>query len=233
MIKQLQTIGLSKEEAKIYLAVLALGKCNLPELCEQSDYDKNVVEQQINNLKQKGLLKIELENKRLMFVAEKPNKLFDLTELKQKEKISVMPRLDFITKEMLESPNVCFLNSDKIINLWNQEIKKEKTNEVFFMGRGVWFKKLFSKKLEGFLIKVNFLCLDKQDYNNTKVNFNKLEKRSLLLPGFKLSLGFLDGRIFCFKSGKNERSFIIDDRVLASGMKAVFFLLWEQAEKIS
>ena len=79
-IEALQNIGLSEKEAKVYLALLQLGRTSAYAVAEKSGLKKPTAYVILGELMHKGLaLKIP-RNKKQLFIAKQPDEFFALVE---------------------------------------------------------------------------------------------------------------------------------------------------------
>src|SRR3989344_3206057 len=89
-INQLKTLGLSENEAKVYLAMLELGPASVMEISQKSGINRPTAYVQIESLKKLGLVSTQTKGKKQLFIAESPDQLeFVLdrqaSELKRKQ----------------------------------------------------------------------------------------------------------------------------------------------------
>jgi sugar-specific transcriptional regulator TrmB len=88
--------GLSEYEALVYLASLSLGPSTVNEIAKHSGVKRTTVYPVIENLKQKGIMNIEVKGFKKFFVAESPDKLERIIEQKKDRLKSMIPELTAI-----------------------------------------------------------------------------------------------------------------------------------------
>ena len=76
----LKEIGLSEEEALVYLATLSLGVTSVLKIARDTAIKRTTVYGIIESLKEKGLIRIELKGLKQFYAAENPEKLETLLE---------------------------------------------------------------------------------------------------------------------------------------------------------
>src|SRR3989344_9484889 len=86
MIKELQDIGLSEKEAKIYSAALELGAATADQLAKHSKIVRSTTYVQLESLMEKGLMSTYEQGKKTFFAPESPE-LLKRFLAKQKENI--------------------------------------------------------------------------------------------------------------------------------------------------
>ncbi len=89
MLSQLQQLGLYEDEAKVYLAVLELGKAYASSVAKHAKVHRVTTYHTLDNLVKKGLISVSEEHKTKVYQAESPDKIVK----KQAEKLQVAERL--------------------------------------------------------------------------------------------------------------------------------------------
>lgn len=93
MEKILSDLGLSRNESKIYLALLKFGSMQLKDITKTTGlYRQNVLES-LDKLAAKGLISIGMIGKRKTYSAVDPNRLKVLVEEKEKKLETILPEL--------------------------------------------------------------------------------------------------------------------------------------------
>ena len=80
ILNQLTELGLSQNEAKVYLALLKLGTSTTGPLIKESGLYRVILYDTLEKLIQRGLVTFSLKKNRRNFEAEDPNKLIELVE---------------------------------------------------------------------------------------------------------------------------------------------------------
>lgn len=73
-------LGLTENEAKVYLAALTLGPTTILKLAQAAETKRTTVYSVVESLKMKGLITIEVKGFKKLFVAESPEKLETILE---------------------------------------------------------------------------------------------------------------------------------------------------------
>lgn len=87
----LDKIGLSKNEASVYLAALSLGSATIQKIAHEADVKRTTTYSVIDSLKAKGLMKIEQKGLKQFFVPENPEKLESILDERKKKLIEALP----------------------------------------------------------------------------------------------------------------------------------------------
>ncbi|MGB0757500.1 MAG: TrmB family transcriptional regulator [Patescibacteria group bacterium] len=89
----LQDLGLTENEARVYVAMLSLGPTTALELSKQSQVKRTTVYLALESLKEKGLVRIEIKGLKRVFVAESPERLELMLDIKKQTLTQSLPDL--------------------------------------------------------------------------------------------------------------------------------------------
>ena len=186
----LERLGLNKNEAKVYLALLYKGQATAAELVKSVGVHRNIVYDNLEKLMDKGLVSSVTDNKRI-FIAQKPSAIVEFLESK---KASVDKEID-IAKNMIPDINKLLAshNTKQEVNLFRgigglkkvlAECVQAKqswcigiTNDsVRVLGETYW-KNYNVKKKE---TKTNEKLLWNADYKNTVIVKNPRSEHRIL-----------------------------------------------------
>ena len=92
-INALIDLGLNEHEARVYLAILALGLASVARIAQSADVKRTTVYSVIELLKRKGLISVEMHGWKEFFVAASPDKLEAMLELKKNNFKKVFPEI--------------------------------------------------------------------------------------------------------------------------------------------
>ena len=135
MIKNLQKIGLSEKEAKIYLAILELGPSKIPDIAKKAKIKRTTVYVVVESLIQKGLVSYFKSKNTKKFVAEEPRKLSFILKERQDALKQIMPQLQALVKNLAEiRPEVRFYEGrEGCLSILEQTLDKPHS-EVMYIG---------------------------------------------------------------------------------------------------
>ena len=80
MLEQLKNIGLSDNEAKVYLAMLELGPSSVVDIARKAEINRPTAYVQIEFLKKRGLVSTQTKGKKQLYIAESPEHLGGLLD---------------------------------------------------------------------------------------------------------------------------------------------------------
>ncbi len=92
--KTLIDIGLSPSEASVYLAALSLGPTTILKLARTAEMKRTTVYRVVDELQQRGLMKIELAGLKQLYTAEDPKRLDSVLKSREKEFSAKLPEFE-------------------------------------------------------------------------------------------------------------------------------------------
>jgi HTH-type transcriptional regulator, sugar sensing transcriptional regulator len=107
-IENLIEVGLASKEARIYLAVLHLGKATIADVAKKSKVKRMTVYQHIDDLLQKNLVHKTAQGKRIFYVAESPEKIGKILDRKKKHFEKILPDLKSVFARSSHKPQIRF-----------------------------------------------------------------------------------------------------------------------------
>jgi len=94
----LEGLGLTRNEAIIYLTLLDLGKSHIGQITEKTRMHRRTIYDCLERLKDRGLVSFIIEGKIRFFIATNPNKLREIIKEKQTKIEEILPKLFEISK---------------------------------------------------------------------------------------------------------------------------------------
>jgi len=243
MISQLKSLGLSDNEAKVYMAMLELGPATVLEISAKAGVNRPTTYVQIESLKKVGLVSTQIKGKKQIFIAESPEHLEFIierqkTELenKKEELQKFLPELTNLFNLSDSKPQVRYFEEKEGLLKMHAELLKSKTDEVVSFASTDGLLKIFpdypktlSLKRVKMGIKSRLIytnigepVLKKHDDNmlrETKyVSPDKFPfKSDVAIYGDNISISALEGKVV---------GVIITHKELADSFRALFNLLW-------
>jgi len=178
--KTLEQIGLSKSEAKIYLASLSLGPGTVINIGQKSGLTRQMVYTLLPALAEKGLIKEITINKKTLYQALPPERLKDEVEVISKKIDSLIPLLKSKQAENSAVPTITVYENPLAMREWYKNYMNEarKDEELLVWSQG---------KLQ------NWYSMD-TDFYDRYLNFSEKVgiKTYVLLPDTFESLKYQD-----------------------------------------
>ena len=136
--KELQALGLSEKEAKVYLAALELGPDTVQNIAKKAGINRPTAYLQIESLKQKGIISEVEKDSKVLIMAESPERLSSLLntyekelEFKKKELERILPNLSELFTGTGEKPKVKFYEGRGGIRAIEEDFLKTKSKEIY------------------------------------------------------------------------------------------------------
>ena len=140
MLKELQDIGLSEKEARVYRASLELGKTTAEKLATAAKVNRSTTYVQIEALMKMGLMSTYEEGKKTYFVPESPAYLKKLLDTKRQEISAreqdlnaLLPELTHLFEGAGERPVVRFYTGKEGVATMRDEILKAKNKQILVL----------------------------------------------------------------------------------------------------
>lgn len=137
MLEYLKNIGLSDNEANVYLAMLELGPATAIDISRKSGVNRPTTYAQIESLKKKGLISTQMKGKKQLFIVESPVRLEFLldseiknVEQKREELSKVLPDLEKLYLSTGSRPQVRFFEGKEGLRIMQDIFLKSGEKEV-------------------------------------------------------------------------------------------------------
>jgi len=96
LIKEVESIGLSEKEARVYLAVLEMGQASVQDIGKKADVNRATTYVILDSLMKKGMIATFGEGKKSVFIAEAPHGLNNIIREQEEEIEKRDARLDIL-----------------------------------------------------------------------------------------------------------------------------------------
>lgn len=249
MLEELKKIGLSENEAKIYLALLELGSSTVQKIGEKAGTKRPTAYVQLESLMNQGLVTTFEKGKKTLFRAEDPEYLKKVIE-KNKKRITeeehaldaVLPGLEKLFLAAGERPRVRFFEGIEGLRTMQKEclrVDKNSRLEVIYSRDDLL--KLLPANLEDYTKKrVARNIRSRMIYTSSKGSELKATDKEMLresryIPKEKFPLSCditLYGDTVALAALREKPiGILIESKEIANSLKTVFALAWEAAEK--
>jgi sugar-specific transcriptional regulator TrmB len=237
----LEGLGLTRNEAIIYITLLDLGKSHIGQISEKTRMHRRTIYDCLERLIDRGLVSFVLEGKTRFFIAVNPGKLKDMAEEKEAKIEQVLPKLLSIAKKSKEKTEVnVYSGKEGLKNVMEDLIKSKpkmwlsltsaaKARQAFpiyldqFHDRRVKekiFLRIVFARNEGIMKRAKELKKTKL----TEVRFTNFE---YVMP---ISIWIYDDKT-SFLLWDSETGIIIRNKETAESFRHYFELIWKLAKK--
>ena len=244
---QLKDIGLSENEAKVYLAMLELGPASVMEISQKADVNRPTAYVQIESLKKLGLISTQTKGKKQLFIAESPDQLefvldkeSNVLKRKRDELKKILPDLASMYRSSGIQPQVRFFEDKEGLERMQADVLKSGAKEIWAIASADQIMAVFPSHMEDYSkkrikkgIKSRLIytsskgeILKKNDpsvFRETKfISSEKMPLNGdLAIYGNSVAISALKGKI----SGV-----IIDHPEIAESFRNFFELIWQSID---
>ena len=112
--KKLEKLGLNKNEAIVYLALIPLGQASAGEIIKKTSFHRNIVYDNLEKLIDKGLVSFILEGKKKVFQLASPDMITEMLE-KQQIKLNLQKEIEKDIKKEIKKSYKATKKQDAVI----------------------------------------------------------------------------------------------------------------------
>ncbi|OGM99002.1 MAG: hypothetical protein A2915_03515 [Candidatus Yanofskybacteria bacterium RIFCSPLOWO2_01_FULL_41_34] len=247
MFEKLRHLGLSENEAKIYMAMLELGPSIVVEIARKSQINRPTSYVQIESLKKKGLVSTQIKGKKQYFMAESPDKLellidseFKTLENKKSELNTFLPELLNLFNSSDQRPHVKFFEGKEgVLALQKEFLKTDDTPilgitsldnvfEVFPEFENTYIKKRVQKKISSRTIYTSKKGPILKESDETSLRESKYVEPNQLPLGIDITV-FKNKVAIAALKGKISGT-LIEHEEVADSFRAIFELVWSKID---
>jgi sugar-specific transcriptional regulator TrmB len=237
LISTLQQIGLSENQAKIYLACLELGEATIKEIAQKSGIKRTTIYDFIEEMISSGIIQKTIKGKKKKFVAIEPEELKIILKKREALLAQILPALNLMNNTTPAKPKVWFYEGidglkkvyEDLLNYknitacgWASEDIPELFGKDWTLN---YVKRRVSRNIEEQIIYPRsqtgkeYQKLDKEHKRQSKaVNPKKYH--------FQIEINIYKNRI-AMTSAKDKVGVIIESKPIADTWKEIFEMCWE------
>ncbi len=239
----LSDIGMTENEAKIYLTLLSLGATTILKLSNVSEIKRTTAYAVVESLKQKGLVKVEVKGFKKLFIAEKPEKLEVMMELRRKRMKELLPEFQAIENLKEGESFIKYYDGLEAVKGVYEEILKEMRPHEEYLTVGnpsQWFPldaeyfQNFKERRTKLSWKLNFKirhllkdCDKTHELKKYEKNYNEEIK---ILPekiNFSSNLIIIPKKVIIHQLIPPFRAIVIENQSAVQLQRELFNTLWE------
>lgn len=240
--KILQTLGLSREEADIYLAGLELGESTVQNLAKKAGVKRPTAYKILEKLIGNGMFYQTLKGKKRFFNAENPDRMKSSLKQKEVELNKILPELRSVYNTSETKPKIKFYEGVAgAISVYEDTLNStEKGGEIlnytsikklFEIFPKDYANEYFKKRVEK-NITVKVIALDSEESREWKKNATK-EKREIFLVHESQNSFLGDTEIYGDKVAlisykENFMAIVMESKEIANMQRFIFNLAWKK-----
>ena len=248
MFEELKKIGLSENEAKVYVALLELGSATVQQIAQKAGVNRPTTYVQLSDLSKMGLVSSFEKGKKTFFRAEDPENLKTVIE---KEKRALLERetilqttIDELRRLFAlagERPRVRFFEGIEGLRAMQKDFLKTKDKDIEAVSAADDLVKIFPQHLKEYVPeRVKKRIFSHLIYTSSQGPFLKASDKSMfreskLVPAekfpFSSDIAIYENKVAISALKGRPIGVIIENQEIANTLKALFYLAWEAAEK--
>lgn len=247
MFEKLKHLGLSENEARIYMAMLELGPSVVVEIARKAQINRPTTYVQIESLKKKGLVSTQTKGKKQFFIVESPDKLellidneIKAVEDKKNELNNFLPELLNLFNTSGQRPHVKFFEGkDGVLALQKEFLKTDDSPiygitsidnvfEIFPEFENTYIKKRVHKKIPSKTIYTSKKGPILKESDESSMRESKYVEPGKLPLGIDITI-FKDKVAIIALKGKVSGT-LIEHREVADSFRAIFELVWSKID---
>jgi sugar-specific transcriptional regulator TrmB len=246
MLKELQDIGLSEKEARVYTASLELGAATADRLAKHAKVNRSTTYVQLESLMKEGLMSTFEEGKKTFFTPESPELLRRLLE-KQKDQMSARERdLSRILPLLLrqfegagERPLVRFFPGAEGVHAVREEVLSTREKKTFSLTSVGLLSKLYDQNyLDSYSDRRRESGIHSKAIYIHEAFFeiagtDKLTERRFIPPedlALTIDVTVFDDKTAIYSLKGSLFAMVIESKQIAHSMKLIFDFLWKHAQ---
>tara|TARA_Y100000310_G_scaffold342288_1_gene444869 strand:- start:280 stop:1029 length:750 start_codon:yes stop_codon:yes gene_type:complete len=243
MLNELKRIGLSDNEARVYLAMLELGPATVLEISAKAGVNRPTTYVQIEALKKEGLVSSHTKGKKQLFNPESPSQLESILGSQKKELAEKQDELKKVLGDLTslhnlgaDKPIVRYFEGKEGLLKMQDEFLKMKGKEILGIYSLDDVLKIFPNQARGYSEKrLKKKIKARGIYTYSKGAVMKEKDKSILREtrfvhpdnfSFKSDITIFDNNIAISSLSGKIGGTIITDKVVADSFRALFELLW-------
>lgn len=239
LIGILKEIGLSENEAVIYLTSLSLGPATILKISKSSEIRRTTVYSVAERLRQRGLMHIKPSGIKQLHVAEHPEKLESIVEGKKNSLKKVLPQFAALYKLKEGEGTVHYYEGlPAIKNIYETALSPLRPGEDFLVISDLekFFSKIDSDYFEGFLekriksrVNARLIVTDSERARNMKKYAKNLNSEVRILPpGATLSVDVmvLPQKATIFNLDEPLSAVSLENEAMIQMHKQLFEIIW-------
>ncbi len=243
-ISELIELGLSKNEAKIYITLLELGSSTTGPLIKKSNLYRVIVYDTLEKLIKQGMVKYTIKNNRKYFEAEQPNQLLEMIKNKEILAKKVMQELNQIKPLSSQEQGAVIYEGWKGIKAAQENyfrVMQKNTKEEYLM---VGASRLLHKRLDAYFnyfherrakLKVPAKLLfneNNRTFAKAKEKYKPVQVRfmpkNIMTPSW---ISMYKDMVLIGVAEETPMAFFIQNKAVAESYRHYFYFMWDKSKK--
>lgn len=240
LLKLLEDIGLNTNEANVYLSSLSLGPTTVLKISKSSGIKRSTVYDVIDSLKEKGLMRVELNGFKKIYNCENPERLEAILETRKREFSAKLPELMSLYKlEGGESSIKYYTGLKAMKQIYLDTLNEIKYNEEYLIitNQEKWFNldpdfwmKEYIEERAKLPCKTRLISQDSkiaQEHQKFQKNYNQDFKIFKQDVNVNIDMVLTPNKLIIVDLLPPLTSLIIENKNIIELQKQMFNVIWE------
>lgn len=236
VLDYLEEVGLTKNEARVYLALLKKGQLRAGEISRETQINRSSVYEALEHLIKKGLVSYVVVSKRKVFKAVNPKRLLEWLKEKEENLTKIMPILEKLHETSKTETHLTLYEGYKGVQSIFQDIIRKKRPIDCFGSEGQlnermpWYAVKFVKTLKEERIPVRMIVRKGRkdagsNLKNVEVRYFPLKVKSNVVTNI------YGNKIAIIVWTEKPMGVIIENKEAAEAYRNFFEFMWARALK--
>ena len=235
--KPLMRAGLTKPEAKVFLAGLELGEAPVSLLAKKAGVKRPTAYAILESLKEKGLLNSYKSRGKLVFFAEDPRLIERQLEERKQAIHDVLPELLSLTNRLTKKPKIHFYEGDigleeilrDVLNYADSELCSWYSESYRLFDAEFIHKYYIPKRLERHILSRSIMPDTPASRSIIAANVRELRQTKLIDPKYyslSIDVSLYGQSKMAVMSFKEKIGLLIESPEIFAGLKGIFETMW-------
>lgn len=236
----LTALGLTEQEASVYLALLKLGGSMAAPIAKEAEMQRTAVYPILKSLASKGHVLTYFRKNHHFYYAQKPDKLKNIFEDKIKSFERVIPFLEVADKKQAEAIGLRFIETKDEMKLFYKSVLEDYKNKQYYIigDIGGWekidagFLKQYRK--ERAMVKLKTKALLSHSSRRLNPTDKSLLREVRYLPEkfkFQSTMDIFNDKILIVNPDLSSLAVVIAVPAMVDIFKSMFEVIWESTDQ--
>ncbi len=238
LFQELEKIGFSVNEAKVYLALIRTGSSLAGRLAKEANTDRSSTYNALKQLIERGIVSTVFENKRTIYVPADPKKIIDFFLEKEELATRLIPTLKTHYEVSKERKNITLFQGYKGLKTIFQDILDSVPagKEYYVMGSEGHFR----EKMPYYAPAFERRKLEKKIHTKILIRQGRIRKSAASRTVYRrvpsdvvspATINIYGGKVAIFVWDEKPEAILIENERVSDTLKNYFEFMWKHAKK--
>jgi len=233
MLRKLENLGFSTNEAKVYFALLKLGSVRAGTISKETQLNRTTTYDVLRRLLDKGLASYVVQANRKWFKPANPNRVLEMIQEKEEDAKEILPDLVHIYKKPKEEHNITLFYGYKGVKTVFEDFLREGKPicvidpQPHLLDMMPYYAPHFVREIVKKNIEIKFIASKGVDVKPTKTTVVKYLSK---LINSVTSLNIYGDKIAITVWTEPMEAVIIKNKIAADAFREYFDIIWKVAK---